>query len=378
MTNSYDVIVVGLGAMGSATTYELARRGRNVLGIDMFSPGHDQGSSHGHHRLIRKSSFRADGYVPLAERAFELWRELEELSGQELLKILGEVRMAFDAGLYSAGPGTAGMVELLDEQSLRERFPGFRLHEGMIATYEAEAGFLRPEACIAANLLMAEKHGASLHLNEEVTGWSIDGDGVRVETNKGSYSAGQLAITTGPWAAELLADLNLPMSVMRIVNGYFEPDRPEWWKAENGAPDFLLSVPEGNYYGMPSVEGIGLKIGRHENGEITTARTIRRTVDDSEIDMLRNVLDLYMPGASGTLIQAVTCMYTNTVDDDFVVDRHPEHGHVVLGCGFSGRGFKFSGVVGEVLTELLTDGKTRHDIEFLSARRFGNTPATVV
>ena len=378
MTNSYDVIVVGLGAMGSATTYELARRGRNVLGIDMFSPGHDQGSSHGHHRLIRKSSFRADGYVPLAARAFELWRELEELSGQELLKILGEVRMAFDAGLYSVGPGTAGMVELLDEQSLRERFPGFRLHEGMIATYEAEAGFLRPEACIAANLLMAEKHGASLHHNEEVTGWSIDGDGVRVETNKGSYSAGQLAITTGPWAAELLADLNLPMSVMRIVNGYFEPDRPEWWRAENGAPDFLLSVPEGNYYGMPSVDGIGLKIGRHENGEITTTRTIRRTVDDSEIDMLRNVLDLYMPGASGTLIQAVTCMYTNTVDDDFIVDRHPEHAQVVLGCGFSGRGFKFSGVVGEVLTELLTDGKTRHDIEFLSARRFGNTPATVV
>lgn len=376
MATTYDVIVIGLGAMGSATAYELAKRGQSVLGIDMFAPGHDQGSSHGHHRMIRKSSFRADGYVPLAERAFALWSDLEQATGQSLLKITGEVRLA-----YLSEPidrAHTGMVEVLDEASLGERYPGFRLHEGMTATYEADAGFLRPEACIAANLQLAAKHGASLHYDEEVTGWSTDGDGVRVETKQGSYSAAKLAITTGPWAAELLSDLNLPISVMRIVNGYFEPDRPDLWTVENGAPDFLLGVPEGNYYGMSSYEGIGLKIGRHESGEITTARTIRRTIDDSEIEMLRNVLDLYMPGASGRLIQAVTCMYTNSVDDDFIVDRHPLHEQVVIGCGFSGRGFKFSGVVGEILSELLTDGQTRHDIDFLSARRFNATPAKVV
>jgi sarcosine oxidase len=377
VTTSYDVIVVGLGAMGSATAYELAKRGQRVLGIDMYTPGHDQGSSHGHHRLIRKSSFRSDGYVPLAERAFELWRALEGQTGSELLKILGEVRLAMLNQFTEPDPTLAGMVEVLDERRLGERFPGFRLHEGMVATYEAEAGFLRPEACIAAHLELAEQHGATLHHSEEVTAWKIEGDGVRVETNKGSYSAGQLAITTGPWASELLVDLNLPMTVVRIVNGYFEPSRPDLWKAENGAPDFLLGVPEGSYYGMPSIDGSGLKIGRHENGEITTARTIRRTIDESEIDMLRNVLDLYMPGASGALLQSVTCMYTNSVDDDFIVDRHPEHQQVVFGCGFSGRGFKFSGVVGEILAELLTEGATRHDIEFLSARRFGQQPAKV-
>jgi sarcosine oxidase len=248
----------------------------------------------------------------------------------------------------------------------------------MTATYEADAGFLRPEACIASHLELAARHGATLNYDEEVTGWQADGDGVSITTNKGSYSAEHLVITTGPWAAELLADLNLPINVMRIVNGYFEPERPDWWTAEQGAPDFLLGVPEGNYYGMPSFEGIGVKIGRHENGEITTARTIRRTVDESEINMLRNVLDLYMPGANGKLIQSVTCMYTNSVDDDFIVDRHPQHERIVIGCGFSGRGFKFSGVVGEILAELVTGGSTRHDIGFLSANRFGATAATSI
>ena len=378
MNTTYGTIVIGLGAMGSAACLQLARRGQRVLGLDMFTPAHDQGSSHGHHRMIRKSSFRDDGYVPLAERAFEIWRELEEETGRNLLKILGEVRLAYPSSDIRPDPTLGGFIEMLDKQQLGERFPGFRLHEGMVASYEAEAGFLRPEACIASQLELAQKHGAELHHSEEVTKWSADGDGVRVDTTRGSYSAGRLVITTGPWAAELLSDLNLPITVMRIVNGYFEPSRPGWWKAENGAPDFLLGVPEGGYYGMPSVEGIGLKIGRHDNGEITTARTVRREIDNSEIDMLRNVLDLYMPGASGALLQAVTCMYTNSVDDDFIVDRHPEHEQVVFGCGFSGRGFKFSCVVGEILAEMATEGATRHDIAFLSSHRFGSQPAHIL
>lgn len=378
MNATYDTIVIGLGAMGSATAFQLARRGRRVLGLDMFAPGHDRGSSHGHHRMIRKSSFRDDGYVPLAERAFEIWRELEEETGSELLKILGEVRLAYPSSDVRPDPTHGGLVEMLNERQLRERFPGFRLCDGMVASYEAEAGFLRPEACIAAQLQLADQHGVELHHSEEATAWTADGEGVRIETTRGSYHAQRLVITTGPWAAELLGNLNLPIAVMRIVNGYFEPNRPDWWKAEHGAPNFLLGVPEGGYYGMPSVESIGLKIGRHDNGEITTARTIRRNIDGSEIDVLRNVLDRYMPGANGRLLQAVTCMYTNSVDDDFIVDRHPEHRQVVFGCGFSGRGFKFSCVVGEILAELATEGTTHHDIAFLSASRFGSQRARVL
>lgn len=379
MPASYDVIVVGLGAAGSAATYHLAKRGHNVLGLDMFEPGHDKGSSHGEHRLIRRSSFTGSGYIPLAARAFELWDELEQESGQNIFKVMGEIRLAYPDENNNLRVATDEMVrqgicEILDETQLAERFPGVRLHDGMVAVYEPDAGFLRPEVAIAAHLELAARHGATIQRPEEVTGWTVDGDGVRVETTQDSYSADRLIITTGPWAPELLKDINLPLQVVRIVNGYFEPTRPDWWKAENGAPDFVMAVPEGNFYGMPSVEGIGVKIGRHTGPE-TTARTIRREVDDSEIQALRDALDKYLPGASGPDVKRITCMYTNTPDEDFIVDLHPEYRQVAIGCGFSGRGFKFSCVSGEILADLAIDGATSHDIDFISARRFVGTPA---
>ncbi len=374
MNDIYDAIVVGLGAMGSATVYHLAKRGQNVLGIDMFRPGHDQGSSHGFHRMIRQSSFQVDGYVPLAERAFALWHELEEESGQTLLTITGEVWLLHEDGNpgYRAGVKSSlarGFRVELGAEELAERFPGCRLHEGMIALYEADAGYLQCETGIITHVDLARRHGATIHLEEEVTGWEAAGDGVRVETSQGAYRADRLVITTGPWAAELLADLHFPLQVQRTVNGYFQPTRPEWWSVERGAPDFLLDVPEGSLYGMPAVGDIGVKIGRSGGGE-TTARTIRRTIDDAEIDLLRQTLDRYLPGASGPELRRITCMCTYTPDRDFIVDRHPDHPQVLFGCGFSGRGYKFAPVVGEMLADLAVDGQTRHDIAFLAAERF--------
>ncbi len=372
-TYSFDDIVIGLGAMGSAATYHLARRGRRVLGLDMYASGHDQGSSHGHHRMIRMSSYRDDGYIGLAARAFELWDELEQASGKDILKLTGEV------SLYDPDHDPYHRPRIGDDFRFRERFtteefqkrfPGFRLYGNMTATYEEKAGFLRPEVGIAAHLELAKRHGAALHHNEEVSSWQIDGQGVRVDSDKATYTANRLIVTTGPWAAELLADLHLPLTVVRIVNGYFEPTRPDLWAAENGATTFLLSVAEGSYYGMPAVDGVGLKIGRHDNGIPTTARTIDRDIDADEIEMLRNTLDRYMPGASGPVSMKITCMYTNTPDSEFIVERHPLHRQVVYGCGFSGRGYKFSPTVGEILADLAIDGQTKHDIDFLSSRRF--------
>lgn len=383
MDRPYDMIVVGLGAMGSATTCQLARRGYRVLGLDMFELGHQQGSSHGYHRLIRRATVESPGYVTLSNRTFELWRELEQESGQEVLRVLGEVHLIDldHAPRYHDIVGQLrdrGLLEVLDEQELVRRFPGFRMRDGMLATYEATAGFLKSEAGIAAHLDVAARYGAEIHRGEEVTGWTADGDGVCVETSQGSYSAGRLIITTGPFAEELLRDLNLPLRVERVVNGYFEPERPDWWAAEHGAPDFLLTVPEGSFYGMPAIEGVGLKIGLSggEGREPTTARTIRREIDDSEIDFLRNVLDAYMPGAGGVEVRRITCMCTYTPDDNFVVDRHPEHEQVFLGCGFCGRGYKFAAVMGEILADLAAEGKTSHDISFLSAARFSAGVAT--
>jgi sarcosine oxidase len=379
VADSFDLIVIGLGAMGSATAWQAAKRGQRVLGIEMFQPGHDQGSSHGYHRMIRKSSFRDDGYVPLAARAFELWRDVEEESGTTLLKTTGEVRLldtALDPEDLAASDimVARGFQEILDEQALAERFPGFRPGEGIRVTYEADAGYLRSEAGIVTMCELARRHGATLRYDEEVTGFASDGDGVRVETRQGVYRADRLAISTGPWAVELLGDLGFPMQVERRVNGYFRPERPDLWTVEQGAPDFLMDVAEGHFYGMPAVGDVGLKIGVSA-GPVTTARTIRREVDAEEIDFFRGVLDRYMPGASGPDVRHITCMCTYTVDRNFIIDRHPDQQRVVFGCGFSGRGFKFAPVVGEILADLATEGSTRHDIGFFSASRFLETAA---
>ena len=375
----YDAIVVGLGAMGSATVYQLAKRGQRVLGLEMFQPGHDRGSSHGYHRMIRKSSFQVDGYVPLADRAFALWHELEAESGRTLLTITGEIWLLFEDANPGYRAAIASSIErgfrvVLSEQELAERFPGCRLHEGMIALYEADAGYIECERGTITHVEQAQRHGATIRVDEEATSWAADGDGVRVETRRGTYRADRLIVTTGPWAAELLAGLQLPLQVQRTVNGYFRPSRPDWWSVERGAPDFLLDVPEGSFYGMPAVGDIGLKIGR-SGGRETTARTIRRTIDDAEIDLLREALDKYLAGASGPEVRRITCMCTYTPDRDFVIDRHPDHPQVIFGCGFSGRGYKFAPTVGEILADLTIQGQTRHDIAFLSAGRFLATAA---
>lgn len=406
MSQRYDVIVVGLGAMGSAATYQLAKRGARVLALEQHWQGHKLGSSHGHHRMIRRSAPRPE-LEPFIARAFELWRELEAESGQNIMNLIGEVSLlqtapeseaaqdnddqassageAANAGSEGNGADRSpaeprerwgGHIQELERAELRERFPGFRRFPGMLATYQEEAGYLRPETAIDVQRTLAEQLGAELRDLEPVTGWSVDGDGVRVETQLDSYTAGALVLTPGPWAPELLGDLGLPLEVQRIVNVYFQPQRTDWWTAERGAPDFLLSVDEGDFYGMPSIERLGVKIGRHDNGRATTADTIDRIVTDEEVDELRHVLDKYMPGSTGRVLQTVTCMYTMTPDEQYIIDRHPAHPQALYGCGFSGTGFKFSCVVGEVLAELALDGRTRFGIDFLAAERFAARTST--
>jgi sarcosine oxidase len=190
-----------------------------------------------------------------------------------------------------------------------------------------------------------------------------------VETDRAVYTAARLVITAGPWAGEVLADLGLPLRVQRIVNVHFAPTQPDLFAPER-CPVYLMQVPEGDYYGFPALPGEGVKIGRHDIGEVCTPGTIRRDIDPEEIAMLRDVLDRYLPGAAGEVLRTLTCMYTNTPDRHFVLDRHPVHGSVVYGCGFSGHGFKFASAIGEVMAELAMDGTTRHDIAFLAAERF--------
>jgi sarcosine oxidase len=372
---SHDAIVIGLGAMGSATCAHLARRGHRVLGLDTFGRGHNHGSSHGTSRIIREAYLEAPEYVPLVQRAYVLWRELEAESERSLLTVTGGLCLGRPDGSFVSGVLRSAAEHQLPHESLSAaevaaRFPAFRIPEDYMAVYEPRAGFLQPEACIAAHLDSALRHGADLRHHEPVLRWALDGEGVRVETEQDVYRAERLVITAGPWASELLEDLALPLTVRRVVNVHFQPAEPERFSPER-CPVHIWQLPEGEFYGFPNLEGQGIKFGRHDGNEPSTPRTIRRAVDEGEIAMLRGVLDRYMPAATGPVLRTLTCMYTMTPDQHFILDLHPGSPRVVFGCGFSGHGFKFAAVIGEILADLALTGRTAHDIGFLSARRFG-------
>jgi sarcosine oxidase len=372
---SYEVIVIGLGAMGSATVAHLAERGVRALGLDSYPPVHSFGSSHGGSRIIREAYFEAPDYVPLVQRSYDQWRQLEAVTGRNLLRITGGLCFGPPDEQLVVGAQRSAEIhnlpyERLSPDQVTTRFPGFTLPENMVAIYEPHAGILDPEGGVAAHLHIAATCGADLHYEEAVLRWSADGAGVRVETAAGSYSAGHLIITAGPWAGQVLEELHLPLEVQRIVNVYFEPERLEHFTPDQ-CPIYLFHVPEGLYYGFPYLQGQGLKAGRHDGGEVCTPQTIRRTVDEQEVAMLRAALNQYMPGSAGRALKTATCMYTMTPDEHFILDHHPSHPQVVFGAGFSGHGYKFAPVIGEILADLALDGSTDYNIKFLSLSRLG-------
>jgi sarcosine oxidase len=371
---AYDAIVVGLGGLGSAAAYHLARRGRRVLGLDAHPPGHAFGSSHGRSRILRTAN-TSPGYVPLVRRATSLWRDLEAESGAALLTMTGMLLVGRPGTPMLDGPIESARqhdlpYELLGPAEVAARFPGFRLTDDLVAVYEPLAGFLRPEACTAAHLALAARHGAELRHGEPVRHWAADGAGVVVETDAGAYRADRLVITAGPWAGQVMRDLGLPLTVTRMYNVHFEPTDPDRFAPER-CPIYGWKLPEGEYYGLPALPDQGVKFGRHEGGEVCTPETARRDVTEAEIEALRAVLDRYMPGAAGRVLWTLTCLYTLTPDHHFILDRHPAHPQVAYGCGFSGHGFKFAAVIGEIMADLALEGATRHPIGFLGASRFG-------
>lgn len=375
-TEHFDTIVVGVGGMGSATVYHLAQRGEKVLGLEQFDIPHDMGSSHGVTRVIRLTYFEHPSYVPILARAYALWRDLEQTGGEQLLCITGSI----DAGAPDSFVVEGSMKscaehdlphEVLTSAELTRRFPGFNLPQEMMAVLQPDGGFLLPERCIVHHVLQAQALGAEVRAREPVLEWTSYGRGVTVRTSRATYTAGRLVFTAGAWSEALLAPLGENAQPERQVMGWFQPKQPELF-AHGNFPVFNCLVPEGHMYGFP-VYGIpGFKIGKyHHLRQQTAAVDVDRECHLEDEEALRGCIEPYLTGGFGATLALKTCMFTNTPDGHFIMDHHPEHANVVIGAGFSGHGFKFCSVAGEILAELALDGETRHDIGMFGLDRFG-------
>jgi sarcosine oxidase len=385
--SAFDAIVVGLGAMGSAAAYHLARRGSRVLGLEARTIAHDQGSSHGESRIIRQAYFEHPSYVPLVVRAYRLWEELEAESGRNLLTITGGLAIGARSSSLVTGCMQSARLHglqhaMLDRATVKLLFPQFVLEANEIAVFEPHAGFLRPEECIRQHLRCAEERGARLQFQEPLISWTAaeSGEGVSVVTAKQTYRAQSLVLTAGPWTSAMVPALGVPLTVVRRVMFWLRPAAQPSAFDPGVFPVFLWEPEQGPFfYGLPRVDktsepkaAIHWDAGADE--ETCTPSTIDRTIHPRDEASIRSVLAPRIPALNGQIARAATCMYTMTPDAHFVIDRHPSHPQVAIAAGFSGHGFKFSPAVGEILSDLALTGKTSSDIALFSASRFGGAP----
>ena len=366
-SSSYDVIVIGVGGMGSATAWHLARRGCRVLGLEQFNIPHDLGSSHGQTRIIRLAYSEHPSYVPLLRRAYDLWREIEERAGERLLHVTG----ALDAGpaddwVFQGSKASCeehGLAhEILTGAEVNRRFPGYRLPDDLMAVFQTDGGYLLPERCIVTHVETAHEHGAEIHACEPVMGWTSNGRGVTVETSKSTYTADRLVITAGGWIGKVVKRMDRMVQAERQVLGWFQPRRLDLFLPDR-FPVFNLQVAEGRYYGLP-VHGVpGFKIGKyHHLEERVDMDGIDRSTHPRDEAVLRDFAERYFPDGSGPTMSLQVCAFTNTGDGHFILDGHPEHANVYVASPCSGHGFKFCSVIGEIMADLATTGITRHDI----------------
>ncbi len=371
----YDVIILGLGGMGSAAAAHLAAGKKRVLGLEQFTPVHDRGSSHGQTRIIRKAYWEDPSYVPLLLRAYDLWDDLERRSGRELYLRTGGLMVGAPSSALITGSRRSALEhglahEMLDAREIRARYPAARPHPDEIALFEEPAGILFPEACVRAHLDWAASAGATLQFESKVDGWEASDGGVAVTTASGErVRASELVICAGAWLAQAASDLHLPLRVERNIAHWFAPAaHPELFSAERLPIYILERDPQAVLYGFPDL-GHGMKAAFHHSHVYVSPDAIDRTVGEVEVQRVRDALADWLPDGNGRHLESSVCMYTLTPDEHFLIGRHPAHANVFIAGGFSGHGFKFCSVVGEALAELVTDGATRHPLDLFNLAR---------
>jgi sarcosine oxidase len=375
----YEAIVLGVGGMGSAALYHLARRGLRVLGIERYNIPHEMGSSHGLTRIIRLAYYEHPSYVPLLRRAYELWRQLENTVQERLLIITGSIDASPEDGEVFKGSRASCDIhhlphEVLDYHEINRRFPGYRLPQDIAAVYQPDGGFLLSERCIVAHVMAAQELGAEVHGQERVLGWAPKGHGVALHTDRDHYSADKLVICIGAWGAKLVPELAALAVPERQVLAWFQPSRPALFRMHT-FPVFNMAVEEGRYYGFPLYGIPGFKVGRYHHLEqrVDPDQMDREAHRDDE-DVLRRFTARYFPDAAGPTMSLKTCLFTNTPDEHFILDLHPKLPQVCIAAGFSGHGFKFCSVVGEIMADLVQTGRSQHDLDLFCLQRFQKTP----
>jgi monomeric sarcosine oxidase len=379
MIRQYDVAIIGLGTMGSFAAVELARRGLTVAGFDQFTPPHGRGSHSGGTRIYRLAYPEGTGYVPLAQRAGEMWEQAAEQLGTPLLHRAGMLYMgrpgeSFLREVQESASTNHLQVETLSAAEVRYRYPAFEIPEEYAGLLDVQAGWLDVDASIASSHAYAQSLGAQCFFEQPVRGWDATATEVKVHLANETVTASSLIITAGAWAGDLLRSLQLPLAVKRKVIAWFDPLTPELFAADR-VPVF--SFPENFAYGFPDAPGLGVKMAQHIGGSfLLSADTPVTPPAPADLDPIAAIAARYMPKLAGDYRQArsrlrhsATCLYTMTPDDDFIVDRHPEFSNVVFAAGFSGHGFKFAPLIAVALADLLQQGETSLPIDFLSLNR---------
>lgn len=371
----FDTIVVGIGGMGSAALWQLARRGQKVLGLERFDLGHGMGSSHGFNRIIRLAYFEHPSYVPLLRRAYELWRETETLSGETLLYVTGGLDAGLEDGRVVRGSLAACKAhdlphEVLTGKEIARRFPGYRVPAYYAAVYQPDAGFVASERAILTHAALAIAAGADIHGREKVLALEPMQGRVVVVTDRARYEAGRVVVSAGAWVSDLVPALRSTAVPERQVLGWFQPRKPALFTPDVFPVSNLLTE-FGHYYQFPIWGLPGFKIGLyHHLREHGHADALSREPTAADEEALRQALRTIFPDADGPTLRLAACLFTNTPDEHFLIDTLPGHPEIVLASPCSGHGFKFASVIGEVLADLAVTGTSRMDLSLFSYARF--------
>jgi sarcosine oxidase len=371
MSSFYDVAIIGAGAMGSAAAYHLSKTEKGMLVLDQFSPPHDLGSSHGETRIIREAYFESPMYVPLVQKAYELWHQLEEESGEQLfLKTGGLMLGDKDSKVFSGAELSAERYHIwyeeLDGKAISERFPAFKAAPETVAVYEKNAGLLYPEACVRAHLTLAQKTNADLHFNEQVNTITTRNGLIEIGTDKEIYLAEKIIVSAGAWLTKLFPELHLPLQVARQVLMWFDFASSHRESFSPGKmPVYIWEyAPKRIFYGFPAL-GNKLKVAIHHEGVITDPDTIDRAVHDDEIKQLFDIISQFLD-VEVRFSHAAVCMYTNTPSEDFIIDHHPQNKNIIIASPCSGHGFKFSSAIGKLLCDIVCERNLDFDISLFS------------